>query len=55
MGSASPYNQGMNSMAGMMNPQGSPYSMAGNMANSSAGNGTDVITPKYVFSIVATW
>ncbi|XP_078279495.1 AT-rich interactive domain-containing protein 1A-like isoform X4 [Rhinoraja longicauda] len=37
MGSASPYNQGMNSMAGMMNPQGSPYSMAGNMANSSAG------------------
>eukprot|EP00061_Rhincodon_typus_P018510 g47708.t1 len=36
MGAGSPYSQGMNSMAGMMNPQGSPYSMAGNMANSSA-------------------
>ncbi|XP_067863059.1 AT-rich interactive domain-containing protein 1A-like [Heptranchias perlo] len=37
MGAGSPYSQGMNSMAGMMNPQGSPYSMAGNMVNSSAG------------------
>ncbi|XP_048413899.1 AT-rich interactive domain-containing protein 1A-like isoform X2 [Stegostoma tigrinum] len=40
MGAGSPYSQGMNSMAGMMNPQGSPYSIAGNMANSSA-----VMTP----------
>eukprot|EP00062_Callorhinchus_milii_P010172 gi/632954731/ref/XP_007893116.1/ PREDICTED: AT-rich interactive domain-containing protein 1A isoform X1 [Callorhinchus milii] len=37
MGAGSPYSQGMNSMAGMMNPQGPLYSMASNMANSSAG------------------
>ncbi|XP_029475105.1 AT-rich interactive domain-containing protein 1A [Rhinatrema bivittatum] len=37
MGTGPPYGQGINSMAGMMNPQGPPYSMGGNMANNSAG------------------
>ncbi|KAK6474520.1 AT-rich interactive domain-containing protein 1A-like [Huso huso] len=37
MAAGSPYGQSMNSMPGMMNPQGSPYPMGGNMANNSAG------------------
>ncbi|XP_061216696.1 AT-rich interactive domain-containing protein 1A isoform X6 [Neopsephotus bourkii] len=37
MGTGPPYGQGINSMAGMINPQGPPYPMAGNMANNSAG------------------
>ncbi|XP_069738653.1 AT-rich interactive domain-containing protein 1A-like [Phaenicophaeus curvirostris] len=37
MGTGPPYRQGINSMAGMMNPQGPPYPMGGNMANNSAG------------------
>uniref|UniRef100_A0A8D2N0K8 AT-rich interaction domain 1A n=1 Tax=Zonotrichia albicollis TaxID=44394 RepID=A0A8D2N0K8_ZONAL len=37
MGTGPPYGQGINSMAGMMNPQGPPYPMGGNMANNSAG------------------
>nr|XP_033810702.1 AT-rich interactive domain-containing protein 1A [Geotrypetes seraphini] len=37
MGTGPPYGQGINTMAGMMNPQGGPYSMAGNMANNTAG------------------
>ncbi|KAF7242379.1 AT-rich interactive domain-containing protein 1A [Varanus komodoensis] len=37
MGTGPPYGQGINSMAGMLNPQGPPYSMGGNMANNSAG------------------
>ncbi|XP_039595181.1 AT-rich interactive domain-containing protein 1A isoform X1 [Polypterus senegalus] len=37
MGAGSPYGQSMNSMPGMMNPQGPPYSMGGNMANNSGG------------------
>ncbi|XP_018104067.2 AT-rich interactive domain-containing protein 1A isoform X1 [Xenopus laevis] len=34
MGSGTPYGQGMNSMAAIMNPQGNPY-MSGNMVNNS--------------------
>lgn len=37
MGTGPPYGQGINSMAGMINPQGPPYPMGGNMANNSAG------------------
>ncbi|CAI5781562.1 AT-rich interactive domain-containing protein 1A isoform X1 [Podarcis lilfordi] len=37
MGTGPPYGQGINSMAGMLNPQGPPYPMGGNMANNSAG------------------
>uniref|UniRef100_A0A2I3GUF0 AT-rich interaction domain 1A n=1 Tax=Nomascus leucogenys TaxID=61853 RepID=A0A2I3GUF0_NOMLE len=37
MGTGPPYGQGINSMAGMINPQGPPYSMGGTMANNSAG------------------
>ncbi|NWY00918.1 ARI1A protein, partial [Nothoprocta ornata] len=37
MGTGAPYGQGINSMAGMINPQGPPYPMGGNMANNSAG------------------
>lgn len=37
MGTGPPYGQGINSMAGMLNPQGPPYQMGGNMANNSAG------------------
>uniref|UniRef100_A0A452HGT5 ARID domain-containing protein n=1 Tax=Gopherus agassizii TaxID=38772 RepID=A0A452HGT5_9SAUR len=37
MGTGAPYGQGINSMAGMINPQGPPYPMSGNMANNSAG------------------
>ncbi|XP_058051244.1 AT-rich interactive domain-containing protein 1A isoform X2 [Ahaetulla prasina] len=37
MGTGPPYSQGINSMAGMLNPQGPPYQMGGNMANNSAG------------------
>lgn len=37
MGTGPPYGQGLNSMAGMINPQGPPYPMGGNMANNSAG------------------
>lgn len=40
MGTGPPYGQGINSMAGMLNPQGPPYSMGGNMANNSAGEST---------------
>nr|XP_006631332.1 PREDICTED: AT-rich interactive domain-containing protein 1A [Lepisosteus oculatus] len=32
-----PYGQSMNSMPGMMNPQGPPYPMGGNMPNNTAG------------------
>uniref|UniRef100_A0A6I8N916 AT-rich interaction domain 1A n=1 Tax=Ornithorhynchus anatinus TaxID=9258 RepID=A0A6I8N916_ORNAN len=35
MASGPPYGQGINSMAGMINPQGAPYPMGGNMANNS--------------------
>nr|XP_020662559.1 AT-rich interactive domain-containing protein 1A isoform X2 [Pogona vitticeps] len=37
MGTGPPYGQGINSMGGMLNPQGPPYPMGGNMANNSAG------------------
>lgn len=37
MGTGPPYGQGINSMPGMINPQGPPYPMGGNMANNSAG------------------
>lgn len=37
MGTGPPYGQGINSMAGMINPQGPPYPMGGTMANNSAG------------------
>lgn len=37
MGSGPPYGPSMNSMPGMMNTQGPPYSMGGNMANNSGG------------------
>ncbi|KYO37051.1 AT-rich interactive domain-containing protein 1B [Alligator mississippiensis] len=37
MGTGPPYGQGINSMAGMINPQGAPYPMGANMANNSAG------------------
>ncbi|EHB17302.1 AT-rich interactive domain-containing protein 1A [Heterocephalus glaber] len=37
MGTGPPYGQGINSMAGMINPQGPPYPMGGTMANISAG------------------
>lgn len=38
MGTGPPYGQGINSMAGMINPQGPPYPMGGTMANNSAGS-----------------
>ncbi|XP_020838864.1 LOW QUALITY PROTEIN: AT-rich interactive domain-containing protein 1A [Phascolarctos cinereus] len=37
MGTGPPYGQGLNSMAGMINPQGPPYPMGGNIANNSGG------------------
>ncbi|XP_061454042.1 AT-rich interactive domain-containing protein 1A isoform X2 [Rhineura floridana] len=37
MGTGPAYGQGINSMAGMLSPQGPPYPMGGNMANNSAG------------------
>ncbi|XP_064408245.1 AT-rich interactive domain-containing protein 1A isoform X1 [Latimeria chalumnae] len=37
MSAGVPYGQGMNNMPGMMNPQGPPYSMGGNLINNSAG------------------
>uniref|UniRef100_A0A803T169 AT-rich interaction domain 1A n=1 Tax=Anolis carolinensis TaxID=28377 RepID=A0A803T169_ANOCA len=37
MGTGPPYGQGINSMAGMLNPQGPPYPLGGNMPNNSAG------------------
>lgn len=37
MGTGPPYGQGINSMAGMINPQGPPYPMSGTMTNNSAG------------------
>lgn len=35
MGTGPPYGQGINSMAGMINPQGPPYPMGGTIANNS--------------------
>uniref|UniRef100_A0A673FUU4 AT-rich interactive domain-containing protein 1A-like n=1 Tax=Sinocyclocheilus rhinocerous TaxID=307959 RepID=A0A673FUU4_9TELE len=37
MGSGPPYGPSMNNMPGMMNTQGSPYPMGGNMANNTSG------------------
>uniref|UniRef100_A0A8C2EDL8 AT rich interactive domain 1Aa (SWI-like) n=1 Tax=Cyprinus carpio TaxID=7962 RepID=A0A8C2EDL8_CYPCA len=37
MGSGPPYGPSMNNMPGMMNTQGSPYPMSGNMANNTSG------------------
>lgn len=37
MGSGPPYGPSMNNMPGMMNTQGPPYQMGGNMANNSSG------------------
>lgn len=45
MGTGPPYGQGINSMAGMLNPQGPPYPMGGNMANNSAGKAQDTQPP----------
>uniref|UniRef100_A0A8C1UFF2 AT rich interactive domain 1Aa (SWI-like) n=1 Tax=Cyprinus carpio TaxID=7962 RepID=A0A8C1UFF2_CYPCA len=45
MGSGPPYGPSMNNMPGMMNTQGSPYPMSGNMANNTSGK----IVKKSVF------
>lgn len=37
MGSGPPYGPSMNNMPGMMNTQGSPYPMGGNMSNNTSG------------------
>lgn len=50
MGTGPPYGQGINSMAGMINPQGPPYPMGGNMANNSAGK--PVLTARHVIDFI---
>lgn len=37
MGSGPPYGPSMNNMAGMMNTQGPPFPMGGNIPNNSSG------------------
>lgn len=46
MGTGPPYGQGINSMAGMINPQGPPYPMGGTMANNSAGKYDSLLIPE---------
>lgn len=46
MGTGPPYGQGINSMAGMINPQGPPYPMGGTMANNSAGKYKSLLIPE---------
>lgn len=46
MGTGPPYGQGINSMAGMINPQGPPYPMGGTMANNSAGKYNSLLIPE---------
>lgn len=48
MGTGPPYGQGINSMAGMINPQGPPYPMGGTMANNSAGKSKPLLTQEFL-------